>query len=56
MNAAVLIVVLLTLFYALNLADGLPRLVARIGVVSAGVALGLSACGTPSTGWSSSER
>jgi len=34
---------LLVLFYALNLPDGMPRLVARVGIVSAGVALALSA-------------
>src|SRR5690349_3752168 len=34
---------LLILFYALNLQDGMARLVARIGIVSAGVTLALTA-------------
>ena len=34
---------LLVLFYALNLPDGMPRLAVRIGIVSAGVALALTA-------------
>jgi len=34
---------LIVLFYALNLPDGMPRLAARIGVVSAGAALAISA-------------
>jgi flagellar biosynthesis protein FliQ len=34
---------LLVLFHALNLPDGMPRLVARIGIVSGGVALALTA-------------
>ena len=33
----------LVLFYALNLQDGMPRLLARIGIVSAGVTLALTA-------------
>lgn len=41
--ATIFVAGLLVLFYALNLPDGMPRLVARIGVVSAGVALALSA-------------
>jgi len=41
--AAVTIVGLLVLFYALNLADGMPGLVARVGVVSAGATLALTA-------------
>lgn len=40
---AITIAGLLVLFYALNLQDGMPRLVARIGIVSAGVALALTA-------------
>jgi hypothetical protein len=42
-ETAIFIAGLLVLLYALNLSSGLPRLVARLGVVSAGVALGLSA-------------
>src|SRR5215467_701239 len=40
---AVIIAGLLVLFYALDLADGVPRLAARIGIISAGVGLALSA-------------
>jgi hypothetical protein len=42
-ETAVLIAGLLVLFYALNLPDGMPRLASRIGIVSAGVALALTA-------------
>jgi hypothetical protein len=41
--AAASIAGLLVLFYALNVPDGMPRLVARIGIVSAGVAVALTA-------------
>jgi len=40
---AATIVGLLVLFYALNLPDGMPRLVARMGIVSAGAAIALTA-------------
>ncbi len=42
-EGAILITGLLVLFYALNLTDGMPRLMARVGVVSTGVALALTA-------------
>jgi hypothetical protein len=40
---AIIIAGLLVLFYALNLQDGIPRLLAKIGIVSGGVALALTA-------------
>jgi hypothetical protein len=42
-ETAIFIAGLVVLLYALNLPHGVPRLAARIGIVSAGVALGLIA-------------